>query len=80
MEFRRVLFRSSVVVEHSLLWPGVPSLGSTSASVRRLSGTSTAAPLLARALADETVGTFARAPSLPVEPGDFAAGHGAFDL
>ena len=71
---------ASVVVEHSLLWPGVPSLGPTSASVRRLSGTSTAAPLLARALADETVGTFARAPSLPVEPGDFAAGHGAFDL
>lgn len=65
---------ASVVVEHSLLWPGVPSLGSTSASVRRLSGSSTAAPLLARTLADEAVGPFARPPSLPADPADFAAG------
>ena len=63
-----------MVVEHSLLWPGVPSLGSTSASVRRLSGSSTAAPLLARALADEAVGLFMRPPSLPADPADFAAG------
>jgi len=69
-----------VVVEHSLLWPGVPSLGPSSASVRRLSGSSMAAPLLARMLADEVMSSFARPPSLPIDPADAAAGFWAGDL
>lgn len=71
---------ASVVVEHSLLWPGVPSLGPSPASVRRLSGSSMAAPLLARLLADEAMSSFARPPSLPIDPADAAAGFWAGDL
>lgn len=44
----------SAPVEASVLWPGVIGLGSTAAAVGRFSGTSAAAPLLARYLADQS--------------------------
>jgi hypothetical protein len=57
----------SVTVEDGLAWPGAPSLGSTSAAVTRLSGTSTAAPLAARKAADDTAKTSTGAPT-PIGP------------